>query len=297
LSHTLKRSDFYAALTDEALANGVRIEYGKKLVDALPEGRGVRAVFADGSEAVGTMLIGADGVHSAVRRIVDPAAPGPRYERLLSTGGYVLGVEVATSVGSYEMIFGKHAFFGYVSAPNGEVWWFVNLPRREEPSADQRQCPDVPGLRAQLAETFAHDAGPARALVEATPAVVELTPLHTIAGLARWHRGPIVLIGDAAHAPSPTSGQGASLSIEDAAELAWAIRRNDTTMNAFAEFEANRRRRVERIVRWATRMNNNKAPGPIGRAIRDAVMPTAIRLMANTKSTRMPFEHHVEPLS
>jgi 2-polyprenyl-6-methoxyphenol hydroxylase-like FAD-dependent oxidoreductase len=296
LSHTLKRSDFYAALTDEAVARGVRIEYRKKLADARPEGTGVRAVFADGSEAVGAMLIGADGVHSAVRRIVDPAAPGPRYEGLLSTGGYALGVEVETTVGSYEMIFGRRAFFGHVPAPNGEVWWFANLPRREEPSADQRQDPDVPALRAQLVETFADDAGPARALVEATPALADLTPLHTIPKLARWHRGPIVLIGDAAHAPSPTSGQGASLSIEDAAELAWAIRRNDTTMTALAEFEESRRRRAERIVKWASRMNNNKAPGPIGRSIRDAVMPIAIRLMANNKSTRMPFEHHVEPL-
>jgi 2-polyprenyl-6-methoxyphenol hydroxylase-like FAD-dependent oxidoreductase len=296
LSHTLKRSDFYAALTDEALANGVRIEYGKKLVDALPEGRGVRAVFADGSEAVGTMLIGADGVHSAVRRIVDPAAPGPRYEGLLSTGGYALGVEATTSVGTYEMIFGRQAFFGYVPAPNGEVWWFANLPRRQEPSFDQRQYPDLPALRAQLVETFANDAGPAHALLEATPALADLSSLHTIPRLARWHRGPIVLIGDAAHAPSPTSGQGASLSIEDAAELAWAIRRNDTTTTAFAEFGANRRRRAERIVKWASRMNNNKAPGPIGRSIRDAIMPTAMRVMANNKSMRTPFEHHVQPL-
>ncbi len=83
LSQTLKRADLYAALTGEALARGVRIEYGKKLVDARAEGDRVRAVFADGSEAVGAMLIGADGVHSAVRRIVDPAAPRPRYEGLL----------------------------------------------------------------------------------------------------------------------------------------------------------------------------------------------------------------------
>ncbi len=194
------------------------------------------------------------------------------------------------------MIFGTRAFFGYVPAPSGEVWWFANLPRREEPSADQRQDSEMPDLRAQLLEAFADDAGPARDLVHATPELAALTPLHTVPRLSCWHRGPIVLIGDAAHAPSPTSGQGASLSIEDAAELAWAIRRNDTTTAAFAAFEANRRRRVERIVKWASRMNNNKAPGPVGRSIRDAMMPTAMRLMANTKSMRMPFQHHVEPL-
>ncbi len=43
-------------------------------------------------------------------------------------------------------------------------------------------------------------------------------------------------------------------------------------------------------------MNNNKTAGPIGRSIRDAVMPIAMRAMAGGKSMRMPFEHHAEPL-
>src|SRR5205807_4412691 len=50
LSHTLKRADLYGALRGEAVARGVRIVYGKKLVDAQAQGSGVRAVFADGSE-------------------------------------------------------------------------------------------------------------------------------------------------------------------------------------------------------------------------------------------------------
>jgi 2-polyprenyl-6-methoxyphenol hydroxylase-like FAD-dependent oxidoreductase len=295
LSQTLKRADLYMALTEQALARGVRIEHGKRLVHAEPQSDGVRATFADGSDAIGEMLIGADGVHSAVRPIVDPSSPRPRYEGLLSTGGYACGVHVATPVGSYEMIFGKRAFFGYVPAPTGEIWWFANLPRREEPSKNRRH--DAESLRAELVEAFADDAGPAEELVLATPELADLSPLHTVPRLARWHRGPTVLIGDAAHAPSPTSGQGASLSIEDAAELAWTIRRNDTIPAAFTAFEANRRRRVERIVRAASRMNNNKAPGPIGRTIRDAIMPAAMRLMANSNTLRKPFQHHIEPLS
>lgn len=296
LSHTLKRTDLYAALTSEAVARGVRIEYQKKLIDAHAEGDRVRVAFADGSEAVGAMLIGADGVHSAVRRIVDPAAPGERYEGLLSTGGYVRGVEVAAPIGSYEMIFGRRAFFGYVPAPDGQVWWFANLPRSGEPSADQRSDSAASDLRAHLVEAFADDAGPAQDLVRATPELAALTPLHTVPRLAHWHRGPIVLIGDAAHAPSPTSGQGASLSIEDAAELAWAIRRNGSLTSALSAFEASRRQRVEPIVRAASRMNSSKAPGPIGRAIRDAIMPTAMRIMADSKTMRKPFQHHIEPL-
>ena len=84
----------------------------------------------------------------------------------------------------------------------------------------------------------------------------------------------MIVIGDAAHAPSPTSGQGASLAIEDArraGQVACATRRRREA--AFARFEAARRPRVERIVKWAARINNSKAAGPVGAAVRDAMLP------------------------
>lgn len=83
-SHTVKRADLYRVLHDEARRRGVRVEYGKRLLTAEQNADGVRAVFADGSEAVGDVLIGCDGVHSTVRRVIDPAAPAPTYAGLLA---------------------------------------------------------------------------------------------------------------------------------------------------------------------------------------------------------------------
>ncbi|HEY2267053.1 MAG TPA: hypothetical protein VGI96_30825, partial [Streptosporangiaceae bacterium] len=57
----------------------------KRLVRAMETGDAVRAVFADGSEATGDLLIGCDGVHSTLRRIIDPAAPSPVYSGLINT--------------------------------------------------------------------------------------------------------------------------------------------------------------------------------------------------------------------
>jgi len=128
-SHTLKRADLYQALHDQATSRGIGIQHGKRLVNAETTGAGVRAVFADGSDDTGDLLIGCDSVHSAVRRIIDPAAPAPTYAGLVGTGGYARGVDVDTERGSYTMIFGKRAFFGYPVAPDGEVWWFANVPR------------------------------------------------------------------------------------------------------------------------------------------------------------------------
>ncbi len=81
------------------------------------------------------MLIGADGIHSAVRRALDPAAPPPAYAGLVGNGGFAPSVpSVDAPPGHYEMIFGRRAFFGYLVAPGGEVWWFANVPHRREPA-------------------------------------------------------------------------------------------------------------------------------------------------------------------
>jgi FAD-dependent urate hydroxylase len=55
--------------------------------------------------------------------------------------------------------------------------------------------------------------------------MMPMSPIHSIPHLPAWHRGRMIVIRDAAHAPSPTSGQGASLSIEDAVVLARSLRK------------------------------------------------------------------------
>jgi FAD-dependent urate hydroxylase len=291
VSRTIRRADLYRILHDEAAARGIPIERGKRLVDAVEAGDGVRAMFADGSEAHADVLVGADGVHSTVRRVIDPTAPPPRYGGLVNTGGYATGVPVHAVPGSYEMIFGRRAFFGYVVAPGDDVWWFANVPRGGEPTRAELASETRPD---RLLEHFADDAGPATGLIRATPALLAAGPVHSIPRLAAWHRGPMVVVGDAAHAPSPTSGQGASLSIEDAVVLAKCLRDAPDAPAALAAFQATRRRRVERIVKWAARVNNSKAAGPVGRVLRDAMMPSLLRLTADTKALRETFDYHVD---
>jgi 2-polyprenyl-6-methoxyphenol hydroxylase-like FAD-dependent oxidoreductase len=292
VSRTIKRVELYRGLHEEALARGVRIEHGKRLVEAHEDGDGVRAVFADGSEAGADFLIGCDGVHSTVRRIVDRAAPAPTYARLLTTGGYARGVHMDSEPGGYEMTFGRRAFFGYAMAPDGEVWWFANVPRRGEPAPGELKA--AGDWRQPLLDLYIGDAGPAVALIEATTEIMPTSAIHTIPHLPTWHRGRMIVVGDAAHAPSPTSGQGASLSIEDAVVLATCLRDLPDPEAAFARFEAERRPRVERIIKWASRINNSKAAGPVGRVLRDAMLPAILKLTADSKAQRQPYEHHID---
>lgn len=294
-SQTVRRSDLYRALHDEAASRGVRIEHGKRLVGARETGDGVVATFEDGTEATGDILVGADGVHSTVRTIIDPAAPAPHYSGLVNLGGYASGVEVDGEPGSYTMIFGKRAFFGYVVPPDGTVWWFANLPRPDEPVRGEVEMVSGEDWQRRLADLYAPDAGPGVACVRASdPADMKATPVHSVPRLPVWHTDRMVVIGDAAHAPTPTSGQGASLSIEDAVVLAKCLRDLPTPARAFAKFEELRRPRVEAIIKAAARINSNKAPGPVGRMIRDAVLPLILKLTSNSKAVMGVYDYHVD---
>jgi len=293
-SHTLKRADLYQALHDEATGRGIGIEHGKRLVNAETTGEGVRAVFADGSDATGDVLIGCDGIHSAVRRIIDPAAPAPTYAGLVGTGGYARGVHVEAEPGSYTMIFGKRAFFGYAVAPDGEVWWFANVPRRREPARGELAAIGDEEWRRRLMTLFAEDTGPATRLIEASSEIMDVSPMHVIPHLPTWHNQQMIVIGDAAHAPSPSSGQGASLAIEDAVVLAVCLRDLPGSRQAFTRYEELRRPRVERIIKQAARINNSKAAGPVGRIVRDTVLPLILKMTANSKQTKLTYAYHID---
>src|SRR6266704_2851114 len=207
-SHTLKRADLYRAIHDEAAARGVVVERGKRLIDVEQGGDEVRAMFQDGSYATGDVLIGADGIHSVVRKLIDPNAPAPTYAGLINLGGYARDVDVHAEPGSYTMIFGKRAFFGYALAPDGDVWWFANIPRGDEPDRGEVEGITAEEWQSTLPELYAEDAGPAVRLVQATDTadIMPASPIHSIPHLPKWHSGRMIVIGDAAHAPTPTSG-------------------------------------------------------------------------------------------
>ena len=295
-SHTLKRADLYQALYQEAFRRGIDVQHGKRLAAAEQTGDGVRAVFEDGSEAVADVLIGADGIHSTVRRLIDPAAPAPAYIGLINLGGYARGMQVDGEPGTYTMIYGKRAFFGYVLAPSGEVWWFANIPRRDEPARGEVEAITPAQWQSSLAGLYAADVGPAARLVHATGTadIMRASPIHSIPHLPAWHNDRIIVIGDAAHAPTPSSGQGASLSIEDAVLLAKCLRDLPAPQIAFARFEALRRPRAERIIKQAARINSSKAAGPVTRVLRDATLPAIMKMAANSKQATAAYRYHID---
>jgi 2-polyprenyl-6-methoxyphenol hydroxylase-like FAD-dependent oxidoreductase len=127
VTHTIRRSDLYQGLYRETARRGIAIIHGKRLVKAetAPDGQ-VTAWFADGSTADGDLLVGADGVHSAARRIIDPAAPGPRYTGLGNVGGFARDVPIAASPGAAS------------PPPNSATGWPACSPRTRH--RERRSC-------------------------------------------------------------------------------------------------------------------------------------------------------------
>lgn len=289
------RGDLYRGLYEEAARRGIGIEHGKRLVGATDTGDEVSADFADGTRASADILIGADGIRSTVRSLIDPAAPQPRYAGLLSFGARVRDTGRPSTGGRMFMIFGKRAFFGYQLADDSSGVWFVNLPHAQPMTlAEARAVSAEQWLRA-LREAFTDDRTPALDLLRRTEAadLLVVGPMEDIPTVPTWSKDRIVLIGDAAHATSPSSGQGASLAIESAVQLARCLR-DLPHQQAFAAYEQLRRARVEKIIATAARTNSNKAAGLVARGFRDLLMPVAMKRLAKPEKTAWQFGYRID---
>jgi FAD-dependent urate hydroxylase len=275
LSRMLRRDDLYRALADLATERGVEVRHGRNLVSASSTARGVEAHFADGSRAEADLLIGCDGIHSRVRAIIDPKAAAPRYVPVLNIGGYVPDISVDVPSGEFRMMFGTRCFFAWMPAPDGGVVWFANPPMAREPEQGVLSGMSDHRWRTWLHELMEGDAGPAHAIIDAAPGPLLGWATYDMPVVRRWHAGRMGIIGDAAHATAPSSGQGASMALEDAVILAKCLRDHAGVGEAFGAFERMRRHRVERIVKHGARSANSKAAGPVARVVRDALLPLA----------------------
>ncbi|RMI31505.1 FAD-dependent monooxygenase [Nocardia stercoris] len=273
------RSDLHLALHDHAVSAGVEFTYGKRLVGVDEHPSGVTARFADGSTADGDVLIGADGIKSLVRTLIDPEAPPAGYTGMLGFGAYTT-VSVPVPAETMVFAYGRNAYYLYWSMPDGRVGWGANLPSKEYLSlADARAVPNEQWL-ATLRDVYGPDTPGGELARNTTPADLEVVgAIHIMPPVPHWYRDRLVLVGDAVHAPSNSTGQGASLAIESALQLARCLRDFDDLGTAFATYEAIRRPRVERIAARGAKINSTKTMGPVLRRVMPVMMPAFAKLM------------------
>jgi 2-polyprenyl-6-methoxyphenol hydroxylase-like FAD-dependent oxidoreductase len=273
-SVVVRREWLNEVLRDAADAAGIRTRWGARLERIDEHGDSVTAHFADGTSSRGDILIGCDGVGSLTRRWIDPNAPEPTYSGIISVGGFSRVPGLAPTPLAQHMIFGARGFFGYLVREDGTVYWFANPTRAEADRDTLRAVPSATWID-ELREIHADDPYPVPQILDAVVGEAGAYGLYDLTHVPHWHRGRVVAVGDAVHATSPSAGQGASLSLEDAATLARCLRDEPDQGRAFSEYERLRRPRAEEVVAYARSINKQKSvtSSKIAIALRDLMLP------------------------
>ena len=236
------RPALHELLRNAALAAGVQVRLGITVSAIADEPTAARVQFTDGSEGAYALVVGADGLRSKVRSLCFPEALPPRFTGQ-SCWRYTLARDA--QVQSAMMYHGRQARVAGLVPVSRDAMYLLLLS--EEPGNPRLADADLPDL---LSERLQHFGGliPAAARHMPGPQDIVYRPLETQLVTAPWHRGRVVLAGDAAHAITPHMAQGASMALEDAVVLADCLGTPASLEQALQRYTARRFERCRRVV-------------------------------------------------
>jgi FAD-dependent urate hydroxylase len=250
----LERADLHAVLLEGAREAPVRMGAA---VGAIRARNGTVSVeLADGTASEYDLVVGADGIHSTVRRLAfgDDAAARP-----VGQVGWRFVTACPPEITTWSVLLGHRTAFLTIPVGNDRVYCYADVA----PAADE-DPDDDPG------RLFAGFADPVPGLVDsvADRDVVYRSTIEEVA-LGSWVSGRVVLVGDAAHATSPNMAEGAAMALEDALVLGECLRAHEAVPAALAAFEARRRPRTDWVQAQTHRRDRTRY---LPAALRNAVL-------------------------
>lgn len=268
----IKRANLNKYARIAATDAGIKIEYGKKFVRYDETNDQVTAYFADGTSATGDIMIGCDGMFSEVRKQLFPEDSVIKYTKLISTGGYARISELSKPLDSIRMTFGERGFFAYSVSDKGEVWWFNNYFREQQPKPQEIEKTLKIEIQNHLANVHKNDDPLFSKIIKNSHEIIAY-PIYDVPRLSHWYKGRVCLIGDAAHGISPHIGQGASLALEDTVVIAELLKLHKDYRTAFQIFQSERQPRVEKVIKSARKVGDTKTKtNPIAAWFRDRLL-------------------------
>ena len=225
----------------DALAGGLTgdvVALDTRAIGFEQDENGVTVHFSNGRQERGEILIAADGIGSVIRRQMFGTTV-IRYAGWIAWRGMTAFAHPAFPIGFARQWIGRGRSFGMWHLSGGRVYW-VGTARMPEGGSD------APGGRKrEVLEWFASGQEPIPALIEATDeAAILRNEVRDLKPLETWSVGRVTLLGDAAHATTPVTGQGGGQAIEDAAVLSKTLAPLPTladrtaVQEAFAAYEA-----------------------------------------------------------
>lgn len=266
-SYLIHRASLQKILLDKFGDAGLHLQ--KRISRFYQDERKVTAVFSDGSEVEGDILIGADGVHSAVRSSLFQK-DRLRYAGFTALRG-ICSFQDAKYVleegGGFEA-WGHGKRFGFSQLGHDRIFWFaaINAPEgRGIPHGERKQA------ALQHFKGWQH---PIEAVIQATDEEEILH--HDIFDrkpLSRWGSGRVTLIGDAAHPMLPNLGQGGALAMEDAIVLVDHLSSTNDIAAANLKFENERIKRTTKMVSQSRKMARMvQLENPIAMSVRNRIL-------------------------
>lgn len=250
---------------------------------------GDRAVVAhEGGEVTADLVVGADGMNSAVRRSVWPAGPVPVYSGQ-SVWRAVLPMPAGLAdTGHWAETWGPGSVFGMFPMAGDLLYCYGSGPAPEGTHSPDGELPELHRRFGDWCEPIPTVLAAAREEHVLRNDVFHLPPLPT------YTKGPVVLVGDAAHAMTPNLGQGGCQALEDAATLGVALDAGFDVPTALRRYDAVRRPRTQAIARKAlaarTLSHLTFAPARVARNVLLRALPTAVF----DKSFTQPFDWRPE---
>lgn len=231
------RPALHRILSEAALQAGTRVRLGVTFTEIRPAEDRVTVSFTDGTSGEYDLAIGADGVHSTVRRLLfgdehRPTFTGQgvwRYNvpRPAALDGAVLCVGLAGGKCGAIPLSDETAYVLLVQAEPGNP----HHPKDRLAEIFRERLAACTGMMADMRDQITDSS------------LVIYRPLESLLLPAPWHRGRVLLIGDAAHATTPHLGQGAAQAVEDGVVLGELLPRDEPLSQLLDEFM---RRRFER---------------------------------------------------
>lgn len=226
-THTILRRDLQAILLEHVARAGVPVEFGHRAISIdLDTSSKAVVQFQNGKSICPDLIIGADGRMNSVARRFVAGDNMPIYQGFVNWIGVAQGNGALVDKVEIHDFWGSGDRFGCVPIRTDLVYWAAAQARplpEAIPAAD---------MRKEIMDLFAGWPEPVTRLIKATPAnALQLIAVHDLEPLHTWGKSNVILVGDAAHAPLPTSGQGACQALEDAWHLARCLHGADDCLD------------------------------------------------------------------
>jgi len=231
-SLSILRTDFQDILVKRLESLGVSIQYGYKVtnIETGTEGQ-AEVCFQNGKRLTADVIIGADGRMASCARQYVAGDNAPLYQGFINwIGVFESGNDIfdAIEVGDY---WGVGERFGIVPITKHKAYWAGGIASSDIGPRDPA------AYKSELRSVFSGWPEPVRTMIEQTPAErINKIYVHDHNPIRTWHKDNVIAIGDAAHAPLPTSGQGACQALEDAWHLANCLDASGDPRQAYARF-------------------------------------------------------------